>query len=35
MGYVVIDLEFNRMDNIEKHYPNIYLEQEYLKDIDI
>jgi DNA polymerase III epsilon subunit-like protein len=35
MGYVVIDLEFNRMDNIEKHYPNIYLEHEYLKDIDI
>ena len=35
MGYVVIDLEFNRMDNIEKHYPNIYLENEYLKNIDI
>ncbi|MGL4873235.1 MAG: exonuclease domain-containing protein [Clostridium sp.] len=35
MGYVIIDLEFNRLDNIEKYYPSIYEEYEGLRKIDI
>ncbi|MGL5646612.1 MAG: exonuclease domain-containing protein [Clostridium sp.] len=35
MGYVIIDLEFNRLDNIERYYPNIYEEYKELRDIEI
>lgn len=35
MGYVIIDLEFNRMDDIEKYCPNIYNEYEWLKNLEI
>ena len=34
MGYVIIDLEFNNMQNITKFYPNIYNEQKDLKELD-
>ncbi|MGL4850013.1 MAG: exonuclease domain-containing protein [Clostridium sp.] len=35
MGYVIIDLEFNRLDNIEKYYPNIYEEHEGLREVNV
>ena len=34
MGYVIIDLEFNNIQNITKFYPNIYNEQKDLKELD-
>ncbi|MHC9413390.1 3'-5' exonuclease [Clostridium perfringens] len=34
MEYVIIDLEFNNMQNITKFYPNIYNEQKDLKELD-
>ncbi|MGL5415232.1 MAG: exonuclease domain-containing protein [Clostridium sp.] len=35
MGYVIIDLEFNRLDNIERYYPNLYEEYKELRNIEI
>lgn len=35
MGYVIIDLEFNNMQNITKYYPKIYEEHKELKDTKI
>ncbi|MPQ43589.1 3'-5' exonuclease [Clostridium tarantellae] len=32
MGYVIIDLEFNNLQNITKYYPNIYKENKELRD---
>lgn len=35
MGFIIIDLEFNNMQNITKYYPNIYNEQSNLRTLSV
>lgn len=35
MGFIIIDLEFNNMQNITKYYPNIYSEHSYLRKLSV
>lgn len=35
MGYIIIDLEFNNMQNITRYYPNIYEENKELRQLKV
>ena len=35
MGYIIIDLEFNNLKNINKYYKNFLEEHNELKDIEL
>lgn len=35
MGFIIIDLEFNNMQNITKYYPNVYSEHSYLRQLSV
>ncbi len=35
MGFIIIDLEFNNMQNITKYYPNIYEECKELRQLNV
>ncbi|MGL5821244.1 MAG: exonuclease domain-containing protein [Sarcina sp.] len=35
MGYVIIDLEFNNMQNITRYYPNMYEKNKHLRTLEV
>ena len=35
MGYIILDLEFNNMQNITKYYPHIYEKNRYLRTLEV
>ncbi|WP_338596919.1 3'-5' exonuclease [Clostridium baratii] len=35
MGYVIIDLEFNNLNNITKYYPDFYEKYEYINSLEV
>lgn len=35
MGFIIIDLEFNNMQNITRYFPNIYHEYTYLRQLTV